>query len=283
MDQHIVIAAFYKFVPLPDYQALRQPWLDVCNAQDVYGSILLAAEGVNGTIAGSRAGIDAVLDFLRQDDRLRDLLHKESFADFVPFQRMKIRLKKEIVTLKVPVDPTQKVGTYVEPEDWNQLIADPEVILIDTRNAYEYEMGTFSGAVNPDTRSFGEFPDYVERHLDPQQHKKVAMFCTGGIRCEKATAYMLQQGFEEVYHLKGGILRYLENMPAEGSAWEGNCFVFDERTALDHALQPVTGYLCQTCQTFYPNRASGCDVCDSADGLPNRDYPIANNQDAADS
>ncbi len=235
----IVIIAFYKFAPLPDFAALQTPLLATCQAQGIYGSILLAEEGINGTVAGTRAGIDHLLAYLRADDRLRDLEAKESYAAFLPFARMKVRLKKEIVTLGVAgIDPNQEVGDYVAPQDWNTLISDPDVLLIDTRNNFEVEMGTFAGAVNPQTASFGEFPAYVQEHLNPQQHKKIAMFCTGGIRCEKATAYLLSQGFESVYHLKGGILSYLEQISPEESLWEGECFVFDERVSLAHGLKP---------------------------------------------
>lgn len=235
----VVIAAFYKFVSLPDYQDLQQPLLDFCKQHKVRGSILLAYEGINGTIAGSRQGIDAVLSFIRSDSRFRDLEHKESFASFVPFDRTKVRVKKEIVTIRnTSADPQREVGTYIEPEKWNELITRDDVLLIDTRNDYEFEIGTFRGAVNPSTESFGDFPSYVESQLDPQRHKKIAMFCTGGIRCEKATAYMLAQGFEEIYHLKGGILKYLEVMPKENSTWEGECYVFDKRIAVDHDLTP---------------------------------------------
>lgn len=235
----VTIAAFYKFVALPDYAALREPLLQTAQQHHVYGSILLAAEGVNGTIAGTPEGVQAVLAHLRADARLSDLEHKTSYADFVPFRRMKVRLKREIVTLKAAeADPTQQVGTYVPPQEWNALIAQDDVLLIDTRNDYEYEIGTFKGALNPQTASFGDFPQYVQQHLDPTKHKKIAMFCTGGIRCEKATSYLLAQGFEGVYHLKGGILKYLEDVPATESLWEGDCYVFDERVAVDHALRP---------------------------------------------
>ncbi len=249
MSVPLTIATLYKFTALPDYKALRQPLLNCCERHHVKGTLLLAPEGVNGTIAGSRAGIDAVLDFLRADPRFADLIHKESEAEGQPFYRMKVRLKKEIVTMGRPeVDPTKRVGTYVEPADWNALISDPEVTLIDTRNDYEVEVGTFRGAVDPHTDSFREFPDYVETHLDPAQHKKVAMFCTGGIRCEKATAYMLDQGFEEVYHLKGGILKYLEDVDAEHSLWDGECFVFDQRVSVGHNLKPGSYTMCYACR-----------------------------------
>jgi UPF0176 protein len=229
-----VVAAFYHFTELADYQTLRTPLKDFCDAHQLKGTILLAKEGINSTIAGSREAIDALLAYLRSDPRLHNLEHKESFCQGVPFQKMKVRLKKEIVTLGVPdIDPRHRVGTYVEPKDWNALIADPDVILIDTRNNYEVEFGTFKGAVNPNLETFGQFPHYVQEQLSPEKNQKVAMFCTGGIRCEKASAYMLSQGFSEVYHLKGGILKYIEEVPTEESIWEGECFVFDDRISID--------------------------------------------------
>lgn len=244
----IVVAAFYKFVKLPDYAELRSPLLELCLAQGIRGTILLAAEGINGTIAGTRQGIDAVLTGLRSDDRFADLEQKESIADEMPFDRLKVRLKQEIVTLGIPaVDPTEQVGRYVEPQDWNELITNPEVTLVDTRNQYEVNIGTFQGAKNPETATFRQFPQYVEQQLDPAQHKKVALFCTGGIRCEKATAYLLAQGFEEVYHLKGGILKYLEEVPPEKSLWQGECFVFDQRVAVQQGLEPGTHEMCLSC------------------------------------
>lgn len=254
IEDTIVIAALYKFVTLDDYEDLRQPLLDVCAAHEVKGTLLLAQEGLNGTIAGSRAGIDAVLAYLRRDWRLQDLVHKESFmtpseSEPPPFYRMKVKLKKEIVTLGLPdIDPTEMVGRYVPPQEWNQLISDPEVLLIDTRNDYEYSVGTFKGAVNPETFSFRDFPAYVQENLDPRQHKKVAMFCTGGIRCEKATSYLRALGFDEVYHLQGGILKYLEEVPAQDSLWQGECFVFDNRVTVNHDLQPGQYEMCYACK-----------------------------------
>jgi len=245
----IVVAALYKFVRLDDFEQLREPLLALMLAQNVRGTLLLANEGINGTIAGPRAGIDAVLGWLRDDPRLADLEHKESFHDEHPFLRTKVKLKKEIVTMGVEgIDPNRTVGTYLSPEEWNAVISDPETILIDTRNDYEVEVGTFKGAINPETRTFREFPDYVKDTLDPAKHKKVAMFCTGGIRCEKSTAYLKEQGFEEVYHLKGGILKYLEEMPREDSLWEGECFVFDERVTVDHDLNPGEFDQCHACR-----------------------------------
>lgn len=242
-------AALYKFVSLPDYKALQAPIQAECERNNIKGTLLLAEEGINGTIAGLPADIHNVLKYLRKDPRLADLEHKESYADEHPFYRMKVRLKKEIVTLGVPgVSPTKKVGTYVKPEDWNKLISDPDVILIDTRNDYEVDIGTFKGAVDPKTTTFREFPEYVAKNLDKTKHKKVAMFCTGGIRCEKASSYMMDQGFEEVYHLQGGILKYLETVPEEKSLWEGECFVFDQRVAVKHNLEVGEYDQCYACR-----------------------------------
>ncbi len=248
LENSLVVATLYKFVTLPDFAQKRDPLLSFCRDQDIKGTILLALEGINGTISGSRQAIDAVLSFLRADTRLGDLEHKESFAEIQPFERMKVRLKSEIVTLGLPeVNPNQQVGIYVNPQEWNDLISDPEVIVIDTRNDYEVNIGTFKGAQNPQISTFREFPEYVNQQLDPTQHKKVAMFCTGGIRCEKASSYMLAQGFTEVYHLKGGILKYLEQVPSEESLWEGECFVFDERVAVRQGLELGTYELCFSC------------------------------------
>ncbi len=244
-----VVAALYKFVTLENYRELREPLLDECLAAGTRGTLLLAAEGINGTIAGSREGIDRVLAYLKSDPRLADLEHKESYDDHLPFYRMKVKLKKEIVTMGVEgVDPNRQVGTYVGPADWNALVEDPEVLLIDTRNDYEVAIGSFRGAVDPHTTTFREFPAYVRSHFDPEKHRKVAMFCTGGIRCEKASAFMLGEGFEEVYHLEGGILKYLEEVPPEESTWEGECFVFDNRVSVDHHLQKGHYDQCHGCR-----------------------------------
>jgi UPF0176 protein len=258
----IVVATFYKFVQLADFAQKRVPLWTYCESQAVKGTILLAAEGINGTIAGSRGAIDAVLAFLRTDPRLSDLETKESETETPPFQRLKVRLKKEIVTFGVPtVNPGDRVGTYVNPQEWNDLIDDPQTIVIDTRNAYEVAIGTFAGAQNPHTDSFREFPDYVDRHLDPSQHKKIALFCTGGIRCEKATSYLLGEGFEEVYHLKGGILKYLEDIPPENSLWQGECFVFDERVAVKPGLAAGSYDLCSHCGYPIPQGSGGVNSC----------------------
>ena len=247
----MTITAFYLFTPLPDFRDLRGPLLEVCVANGVKGTILLAEEGINGTVAGPEEGVAALVAWLRSDPRFAGLETKESYApaDQKTFYRMKVKLKKEIVTLGVEgIDPNRKVGRYVDPKEWNRLIEDPEVLLIDTRNDYEVEIGTFRGAVDPKTQSFREFPEYVKKNLDPTRHRKVAMFCTGGIRCEKATAYMLEQGFDEVYHLKGGILKYLEEVPEEESTWEGECYVFDHRVAVNHDLAPGSFNLCYACR-----------------------------------
>jgi UPF0176 protein len=236
------VAAFYQFAALPDFRELREPLRAICAALGLKGSVLLANEGINGTIAGEPADIDALVEEFRTGPlfggRLENLELKFSQAALMPFARLKVRLKKEIVTLgDTAVDPTRQVGIYVEPANWNALISAPDTLVIDTRNAFEVAMGTFEGAVDPGIKSFGQFKDFAARHLDPAKHQKIAMFCTGGIRCEKASAYLLAQGFSEVYHLKGGILRYLEGVPKEQSRWRGECFVFDERVALGHGLQ----------------------------------------------
>ncbi len=247
--EQIVVAALYRFVTLEDYHELREPLLDECQRAGTRGTLLLAREGINGTIAGTREAIDRVLAWLRADPRLAQLTHKESYDDSMPFYRMKVKLKREIVTMGVEgVDPNSVVGTYVRPDQWNALVEDPEVLLIDTRNDYEYAIGSFRGAVDPHLTNFREFPDYVRRELDPQKHRKVAMFCTGGIRCEKASAFMLEQGFEEVYHLEGGILKYLEEVPAEQSTWEGECFVFDNRVAVNQRLEKGSYDQCYACR-----------------------------------
>lgn len=247
---NIVIAAFYQFAHLPEYAEWQQSLREFGAAHDVKGSILLASEGINGTIAGPRAGVDAMLAHIRADYRFADMQHKESYADFAPFGKMKVRIKHEIVHLGVEAaDPTEVVGRYVPPQAWNDLISDPDVVLIDTRNDFEVQIGSFKGAINPHTEAFNHFPAYVAQTLDPQKHKKVAMFCTGGIRCEKATSYLLLHGFSEVYHLQGGILNYLQQVPEEESLWQGDCFVFDERVTVNHQLEPTFAELCYACQS----------------------------------
>jgi UPF0176 protein len=245
----ITICALYKFVSLPDFKDLRIPLQDKMEQLGIKGTLLLAHEGINGTVSGEQQGIDNLLDWLNQDSRLNPISFKVSYDDAHPFYRTKVKLKKEIVTMgQEDIDPTQVVGTYVSPDDWNQLISDPEVLVVDTRNDYEIELGTFKNAVNPNTDTFRQFPEYVEKNLDPAKHKKVAMFCTGGIRCEKSTAFMKQQGFEEVYHLEGGILQYLEDIPKESSMWEGDCFVFDNRVAVSHGVEVADYDQCYACR-----------------------------------
>ncbi len=245
----IVVCALYHFVRLDDFESLREPLLQRMLDNKVGGTLILAGEGINGTIAGIREGVTAVLDWLKSDPRLAALDYKESFDDEIPFYRAKVKLKKEIVTMGVEgIDPNRKVGTHVKPADWNALISEPGVLLIDTRNRYEVEIGTFANAVDPGTESFREFPDYVKTNLDPEKHKKIAMFCTGGIRCEKSTAYLKEQGFDEVYHLEGGILKYLEEVPEEKSLWRGECFVFDNRVAVNHQLQKGGYDQCHACR-----------------------------------
>jgi UPF0176 protein len=236
------VAAFYQFAALPEYRQLREPLRAICARFELKGSVLLAHEGINGTIAGRAELIDAFIGEMRHGalfrGRLNNLELKFSQSAAMPFRRLKVRLKKEIVTLgDSGVDPTRQVGVYVDPADWNALIAASDTLVIDTRNAFEVAMGTFEGAVDPGIRSFGQFKEFAARRLDPAKHQKIAMFCTGGIRCEKASAYLLSRGFREVYHLKGGILRYLEGVPEEESRWRGECFVFDERVALGHGLR----------------------------------------------
>ena len=246
-------AALYLFVDLPDYAALRDPLQALCEAHGVRGMLLLAPEGINGTIAGSPAGVQAVLAWLRKDARLAPLKHKEALGERQPFYRMRVRLKREIVTLGVPgLQPALHAGTYVKPEDWNALIDDPEVVVIDVRNDYEIGIGSFERAVNPGTRTFTEFPAWVESERQPggllAGQPRVAMFCTGGIRCEKSTALLRSQGFGEVYHLEGGILKYLETVPPTESRWHGDCFVFDERVSVGHGLAPGHHQLCRSCR-----------------------------------
>lgn len=261
----------YQFTPVDSPGALRAPLREQMGRHGIRGTLLLADEGINGTVAGERAGIDALLAWLRDDARFPGLTHKESFAEAMPFKRAKVRLKREIVTMGVPgIDPRQSVGTYVDPRDWNALVDDPGVTLIDTRNGYEVALGTFRGAADPETDSFRAFPRYVDEHLDPEQHPKVAMFCTGGIRCEKATAYLKQRGFKDVFHLRGGILKYLEEVPPEQSRWDGECYVFDERVSVGHGLRPGGYGLCYGCglpvsaedarQPGY-ERGVSCPVC----------------------
>ena len=242
------IAALYKFVELADFADKIEPLHEHCVAAGIKGTLLLAEEGINGTIAGSEKGVRSVISYLQEDERLRDLSYKVSFASAEPFLKLKVKARQEIVTMGVSgVDPRQQVGTYIEPKDWNQLISDPEVVLIDTRNVYETMIGTFENAVDPNIRNFSDFPDWVARNPQMQKKPKVAMFCTGGIRCEKASSYLLAQGFPEVFHLKGGILKYLEEIDEEDSKWQGECFVFDRRVAVRHGVEEGTYDMCYAC------------------------------------
>lgn len=267
----IVVAAFYHFQKIDDPSAHRETLHEKLLDAGVMGTVLLAGEGVNGTLAGTKSGIGIALDALRALPGCTGLEHKESAADEMPFYRLKVRLKKEIVTMGMPdVDPLNDVGAYVDPRDWNDLVSDPDVVMIDTRNDYEVDIGTFEGAINPETGSFSEFPKWFESHRHDFDGKKIAMFCTGGIRCEKATAYLKQQGLDDVFHLKGGILKYLENVPEENSLWRGECFVFDQRVAIGHGLNVGEHALCHACRRPIspegqksPNYVEGisCDYC----------------------
>lgn len=244
-----VVAALYKFTAFPDFEQWQAPIRQAMTDNDIKGTLLIAHEGINGTIAGPRTGIDTLLAFIQSIPAIGTVGVKESFTDNMPFYRTKVKLKKEIVTMGVTdIDPRVDAGQYVKPKDWNALISDPEVLLIDTRNEYEVQIGTFKNAINPHTETFREFPNYVTDNLDKTQHKKVAMFCTGGIRCEKSTAFLKQQGFDEVYHLEGGILQYLEDVPKDESLWTGECFVFDNRVTVNHDLEQGQYDQCYACR-----------------------------------
>lgn len=245
----VVIAALYHFTDLHDVTEVHAKLKELCTNLKMKGILLLAPEGINGTVGGTREAIDTFLTTLKSDARFADLAHKESFADEMPFYRLKVRLKKEIVTMRTPeANPSKMVGTYVDPKDWNALISDPDVVVLDTRNDYEVQIGTFKNAVNPETEVFVDFPNYVREKLAAPKSKKIAMFCTGGIRCEKASAFMKLEGYEEVYHLKGGILKYLEEVPQEESLWEGDCFVFDQRVSVKHGLSQGDYKPCYGCR-----------------------------------
>lgn len=249
MNKQYVVSALYKFVRLNDFQQLKNPLLAVMKHHGIRGTLLLANEGINGTVAGSAQAIQALYDWFAKQPHLDNVVHKESYCQEMPFNRTKVKLKKEIVTLGIEgISPERVVGTYVKPKDWNQLISADDVTVIDTRNDYEVQIGTFKRAINPETSTFREFPQFVSSHLDPKKHKKVAMYCTGGIRCEKSTAYLKELGFDEVYHLEGGILKYLEEVPASESLWEGECFVFDERVTVNHALEKGQYDQCHACR-----------------------------------
>ena len=250
-DTPIVVSAMYKFVGLPDYEALRAPLLTMCKKHAIKGTILLAQEGLNGTVCGTHDAITALLAHFQKDPRLADIQPKYSFAAEPAFHRMKVRLKQEIVTMGQPdIDPQGSVGTYVKPQDWNALITRDDTLVIDTRNAYEVAIGTFDGAVDPKTDSFREFPAWIDNYLAQleEKPKNIAMFCTGGIRCEKSTAYLVGQGHENIFHLEGGILKYLENVPEEESTWDGDCFVFDERVSVRHKLAEGDYDMCHACR-----------------------------------
>ncbi len=232
------ISAFYKFIPLPDFETMKEPLLEAMKTYNIKGTIILASEGINGSFCGEEASIAEFIAILRQYDALADLTFCDTFSDANPFEKAKVKLRKEIVTMgKEDVSPLDMKGEYLSPLEWNQIQSDPDVLFIDTRNGYEYSLGTFEGAINPKTDNFRDFPEYVKEHLMDKKDKKIAMFCTGGIRCEKSTAYLKKMGFDKVFHLQGGILNYLASVPSESSFWKGSCFVFDERVALDHQLQ----------------------------------------------
>ena len=244
----ITVSAFYKFVAIAGCPQLQIELRALLEAHAIMGTLLIAPEGINATISGTPANMALVLCHLRSDPRFANLISKDSQAQDHPFQRLKVKIKREIVTLDRPeADPTQMLGTYVAPENWNALMQEPGVTVIDTRNVYEVKTGTFEGATDPGTQSFRQFPDFVTANLDPKKHRKVAMFCTGGIRCEKASSYLLAHGFSQVYHLEGGILKYLETVPPEISLWRGECFVFDERVALEHGVTPGSFAMCKNC------------------------------------
>lgn len=260
----LVVAALYKFAPLAGLEALQSDLIGVGEAAGVKGTLLIAPEGINGTLAGPRAGLDRFLAAIRALPGFEDIAHKESLAHAPPFGRLRVRIKREIVTIREPLaDPTKAVGTYVEPAEWNDLLADPDVVVIDTRNDYEIEIGSFERAIDPGTTSFGQFPAWVRDNLDVEEQPKVAMFCTGGIRCEKASALLKNMGFKDVYHLKGGILKYLEEVPENDSKWQGECFVFDGRVSLKHGLEAGSHAMCETCNHAYPLAADRCPHCGS--------------------
>jgi UPF0176 protein len=245
------VAAFYTFTKIEDPATLQVSIEDCCRQNDVRGIVLLATEGINSTIAGTREGVLAVLHFLQEDERFTNLTWKESLAKKQPFRKLRVRLKKEIVTMGVTgIDPSRLVGTYVKPEDWNDLIDDPNVIVLDTRNDYEVEIGTFKNAINPDIAAFGELPQWIKDNIDIDEEPRIAMFCTGGIRCEKSTALLKEAGVKDVFHLEGGILKYLEQVPEDQSRWDGQCFVFDERVSVGHGLEVGEYELCRACR--YP-------------------------------
>jgi UPF0176 protein len=246
---NIAVVALYKFVSLPNYKLIRNPLLEFCKTNKIKGTLLLAHEGINGTISGPKENIEQVINYLKNIPELADLDYKTSYTDSYPFLRMKVKLKKEIVTMGVPsIDPNKVVGQHLNSQEWNELIQDPDTILIDTRNPYETDIGTFKNAICPDITNFRDFPEYFRKHFADKKDKKIAMFCTGGIRCEKSTSFALEEGYPEVYHLKGGILKYLEETPEAESLWQGDCFVFDERVAVNHKLEKSIYDQCHGCR-----------------------------------
>jgi len=265
------ICALYKFTRLDDFEEIQLPLRSFLDSLSVKGTLLLAREGINGTISGTKVSLEKVLVYLQSDPRFLDLEFKFSYSKKIPFKRLKVKLKKEIVTMGLTeIDPTHSAGTYVKPKDWNELINDPDVVLIDTRNNYEYEIGSFKGAINPNTETFREFPSFTKNTLEQYRDKKIAMFCTGGIRCEKSTAYLKSEGFKNVFHLQGGILKYLEEVNEDESLWEGECFVFDDRVAVKHNLEQGQYDQCHACRfpiteedTMHPHYEKGasCPRC----------------------
>ncbi len=272
------ICALYKFTRLDDFEDIQKPLRSFLDSLSVKGTLLLAREGINGTISGSKESLENVLDYLKADERFHGLEYKFSYSKKIPFRRLKVKLKKEIVTMGLTeIDPTHSVGTYVKPKDWNNLINDPDVVLIDTRNNYEYEIGSFQGAINPNTETFREFPSFTKNTLEKYRNKKIAMFCTGGIRCEKSTAYLKSKGYENVFHLQGGILKYLEEVKEEESLWQGECFVFDDRVAVKHNLEQGQYDQCHACRfpiteedTKHPHYEKGAS-CPRCFGTKNLD------------
>ena len=265
------ICALYKFTRLDDFEEIQLPLRSFLDSLSVKGTLLLAREGINGTISGTKVSLEKVLDYLQSDPRFLDLEFKFSYSKKIPFKRLKVKLKKEIVTMGLTeIDPTHSAGTYVKPKEWNELINDPDVVLIDTRNNYEYEIGSFKGAINPNTETFREFPSFTKNTLEQYRDKKIAMFCTGGIRCEKSTAFLKSEGFKNVFHLQGGILKYLEEINEDESLWEGECFVFDDRVAVKHNLEQGQYDQCHACRfpiteedTMHPHYEKGasCPRC----------------------
>ena len=274
-----VIAALYKFVKLEDYKSLRIPLIDEMSKLNVKGTLLLAEEGINGTICGERESIDKIVKYLKSDPRLQNLTHKESYSEKQAFYRTKVKLKKEIVTMGIEgINPSSQAGEYVSAEKWNELLNDPELVLLDTRNDYEVAIGTFEGAINPDIKSFREFPEWIKKNLNPEKNKKVAMFCTGGIRCEKSTSLLNQFGFENVYHLEGGILKYFEDVKTENSKWNGECFVFDQRVSVNQELEPGNYDQCYACRMPITEEDKKSDKYEPGISCPNCAEETTNEQ-----